>query len=77
MIAQASDMNVRMLLIQRQRPYVHVVFRRCPAGVGVCEHLTGLGARPGSGSRFTAVPPRVTGFGTFPVRARASRGYIS
>jgi arylformamidase len=43
------------------------------AGVGVCEHLTGLGALPGSGFRFTAAPPRVAGFGTFPVRAYASR----
>lgn len=42
------------------------------AGIGVCEHLTGLGALPGSGFRFTAVPPRISGFGTFPVRAYAT-----
>jgi arylformamidase len=42
------------------------------AGVGVCEHLTGLAALPGAGFRFTAVPPKVAGFGTFPVRAYAT-----
>ncbi|HEY1644010.1 MAG TPA: cyclase family protein [Streptosporangiaceae bacterium] len=42
------------------------------AGTGVCEHLTGLGALPGSGFRFTAVPPKVARFGTFPVRAFAT-----
>jgi kynurenine formamidase len=40
------------------------------AGIPVCEHLTNLGELPGSGFRFSAVPPRVAGFGTFPVRAR-------
>jgi arylformamidase len=42
------------------------------AGIPVCEHLTNLGALPGSGFRFSAVPPRVAGFGTFPVRAYAT-----
>jgi len=41
------------------------------AGIHVLEHLTGLGALPRSGSTITAVPPRVEGFGTFPVRAFA------
>ena len=41
------------------------------AGIHVVEHLTGLGALPRSGSTITAVPPRVEGFGTFPVRAFA------
>ncbi len=41
------------------------------AGIHVVEHLTNLGELPSSGSRFTAVPPRVEGFGTFPVRAFA------
>ena len=41
------------------------------AGVHVVEHLTGLGELPPSGALFTAVPPRVEGFGTFPVRAFA------
>lgn len=41
------------------------------AGVHVVEHLTNLGALPAQGSRFTAAPPAVEGFGTFPVRAFA------
>jgi kynurenine formamidase len=41
------------------------------AGIHVVEHLTNLGELPESGSRFTAVPPKVAGFGTFPVRAFA------
>ncbi|GAA1956501.1 cyclase family protein [Microbacterium deminutum] len=41
------------------------------AGVHVVEHLTNLGALPPGGARFTAAPPAVAGFGTFPVRAFA------
>ncbi|MFT4215146.1 MAG: cyclase family protein [Microbacterium sp.] len=41
------------------------------AGVHVVEHLTNLGALPASGALFTAAPPAVEGFGTFPVRAFA------
>lgn len=41
------------------------------AGILVVEHLTGLAALPASGFRFFAVPPRVLGMGTFPVRAFA------
>ena len=41
------------------------------AGVLVCEHLTNLQALPDSGFRFSAVPPKVSGMGTFPVRAFA------
>lgn len=41
------------------------------AGVHVVEHLTNLGALPLGGARFTAAPPAVEGFGTFPVRAFA------
>lgn len=42
------------------------------AGIPVVEHLTGLAQVPPSGARFTAAPPRVAGFGTFPVRAYAA-----
>ena len=42
------------------------------AGIGICEHLTGLAALPGSGFLFSAVPPKVAAFGTFPVRAYAT-----
>ncbi|MFK4805780.1 cyclase family protein [Microbacterium sp. ZW CA_36] len=41
------------------------------AGVHVVEHLTHLGELPPRGARFTAAPPAVEGFGTFPVRAFA------
>jgi arylformamidase len=41
------------------------------AGIQVVEHLTGLGSLVGRDFRFFAVPPKVSGFGTFPVRAFA------
>ncbi|WP_137846394.1 cyclase family protein [Microbacterium sp. 2FI] len=41
------------------------------AGVHVVEHLANLGELPPRGTRFTAAPPAVEGFGTFPVRAFA------
>lgn len=41
------------------------------AGIHVVEHLTNLGSLPARGARFTAAPPAVEGFGTFPVRAFA------
>jgi kynurenine formamidase len=52
----------------RMRP-VHTILLR--AGIPICEHLTGLGALPERGFRFTAAPPKVEGMGTFPVRAFA------
>lgn len=42
------------------------------AGVHVVEHLTNLDAVPARGALFTAAPPAVRGFGTFPVRAFAT-----
>ncbi len=42
------------------------------AGLPIVEHLTGLEQLPPAGACFTAVPPRVEGFGTFPVRAFAA-----
>jgi arylformamidase len=42
------------------------------AEIPIVEHLCGLGAVPEHGARFSAVPPKVKGFGTFPVRAFAS-----
>lgn len=41
------------------------------AGVHVVEHLTNLAGLPEHGARFTAAPPAIEGFGTFPVRAFA------
>jgi kynurenine formamidase len=52
----------------RTRP-VHSIL--LSAGIPICEHLTGLGQLPDSGFRFSAVPPKVAGMGTFPVRAYA------
>ncbi len=44
------------------------------AGVPLVEHLTGLGALPRVGWTFYAVPPRIQGMATFPVRAFAVIG---
>jgi arylformamidase len=44
------------------------------AGIHVVEHLTRLGELPPRGARFTAAPPAIEGFGTFPVRAFAVVG---
>jgi kynurenine formamidase len=41
------------------------------AGIPIVEHLTGLDQLPPTGARFTAVPLRVAGLGTVPVRAFA------
>jgi kynurenine formamidase len=44
------------------------------AGIAIVEHLTGLSRLPDQGFRFFAVPPRVKGMGSFPVRAFAIVG---
>lgn len=41
------------------------------ADIPIVEHMTGLAQLPDSGFRFYAVPVKVKGFGTFPVRAFA------
>jgi kynurenine formamidase len=55
----------------RERP-AHTLLLR--AGIPIVEHLTNLAELPERGSRFSAVPPRVAGVGTFPVRAFAAIG---
>jgi len=55
----------------RSRP-VHSILLR--AGIPIGEHLTGLGGIPDAGFRFSAVPPKIAGMGTFPVRAYAEIG---
>jgi arylformamidase len=55
----------------RTRP-VHT--RLLGADIPICEHMTGLGSLPNEGFRFFAVPPKVKGMGTFPVRAYAVLG---
>ena len=42
------------------------------SGIPICEHLTNLAALPIDGFRFSAVPVKVRGMGTFPVRAYAT-----
>ena len=37
--------------------------------IPICEHMRGLAAVPDTGGRFSAVPVKVKGMGTFPVRA--------
>jgi kynurenine formamidase len=44
------------------------------ANILICEHMTGLGRLPDEGFRFSAVPPKIRGMGTFPVRAYAVLG---
>ncbi|HYJ05719.1 MAG TPA: cyclase family protein [Chthoniobacterales bacterium] len=41
------------------------------AGIPIVEHLRGLATLPDRGARFFAVPVKVKGMGTFPVRAFA------
>lgn len=53
----------------RSRP-VHTTLLGAEIPIG--EHLTNLDALPDRGFRFHAVPPKVKGMGTFPVRAYAS-----
>jgi kynurenine formamidase len=53
----------------RARP-VHT--RLLGADIPICEHMTNLGSLPDEGFRFSAVPPKVKGMGTFPVRAYAA-----
>jgi arylformamidase len=52
-----------------QRPAHSILLK---AGIPICEHLTGLEQLPPAGARFTAAPPRIAAFGTFPVRAFAA-----
>jgi len=44
------------------------------SGFPICYHMTALGSLPEEGFRFSAVPPKVKGLGTFPVRAYAVLG---
>ena len=52
----------------RARP-VHTMLLGADIPIG--EHLTGLSQLPDARFRFSAVPPKVKGMGTFPVRAFA------
>ena len=52
----------------RGRP-VHTLLLGAEIPIG--EHLAGIDQLPDSGFRFSAVPPKIKGMGTFPVRAFA------
>lgn len=52
---QTGERPVHTVLLGREIPIV--------------EHMCGLSAAPAEGGRFSAVPVKVKGFGTFPVRA--------
>ena len=54
---------------RRDRPVHTLLLAR---DVPVVEHLTGLSALPPTGATFSAVPPKVAGMSTFPVRAFAT-----
>ncbi|MDQ1707213.1 MAG: arylformamidase [Pyrinomonadaceae bacterium] len=55
----------------RSRPVHSILLQQ---GIPVVEHLCGLAKLPDDGFRFFAVPVKVKGFGTFPVRAFAIVG---
>ena len=50
------------------RPVHSILLRR---GILIVEHLTALDRVPAAGFKFSALPVKVKGFGTFPVRAFA------
>ena len=64
----ASTRSTSMTPSDGERP-AHTLL--LAAGIPVVEHLTGLGQLPPAGASFTAVPLRIEGFGTIPVRAFA------
>jgi kynurenine formamidase len=51
-----------------ERP-VHTIL--LGAGIPIVEHMTNLAALPATDFRFFAAPPKISGMGTFPVRAHA------
>jgi kynurenine formamidase len=51
------------------RPAHSILLR---AGIPICEHMCNLEALPPAGFRFSAVPVKVRGMGSFPVRAFAA-----
>ncbi|HEX8413646.1 MAG TPA: cyclase family protein, partial [Sphingomicrobium sp.] len=55
----------------RSRP-AHTSLLR--AGIPICEHMTGIDKLALDRFRFHAVPPKISGMGTFPVRAYALLG---
>jgi kynurenine formamidase len=56
---------------ERARP-VHS--RLLALNIPICEHMTNLGMLPNAEFLFSAIPPKIRGMGTFPVRAYAVVG---
>lgn len=68
-VAMVGIDSVNIDDIDDPRRPVHTILLR--AGIPIVEHMRGLEQLPTSGFRFTAVPPKIKGMGTFPVRAFA------
>jgi arylformamidase len=62
-----DSLNVDSLADPRRPAHTAIL----DAGIPLVEHLTGLERLPPDGFRFFAVPPRIRGMATFPVRAFA------
>jgi arylformamidase len=60
-----DSMNIDSIATGKRPVHTLLLGREIP----IVEHLRGLEAAPTSGGRFSAVPVKVKGFGTFPVRA--------
>ena len=60
--------NIDDTRTRNSRPVHTILLRR---EILVVEHLRGLGQLPSQGFSFSAVPPKIAGMGTFPVRAYA------
>jgi kynurenine formamidase len=65
-----DSLNVDSLADPRRPAHTAIL----EAGIPLVEHLTSLDQLPIEGWRFFAVPPRIRGMGTFPVRAFALVG---
>jgi kynurenine formamidase len=64
-----DSLNIDDTPVHGERP-VHTTL--LGAGIPICEHLADLAPLPQDGFRFSAVPVKVKGMGTFPVRAYAT-----
>ena len=63
-----DSVNIDATSVGRREVHTLLLDREIP----VVEHLTGLDQLPLTGATFTAVPVKVAGMSTFPVRAFAT-----
>jgi arylformamidase len=63
-----DSVNIDATRSGRRKVHTLLLDREIP----VVEHLTGLDQLPRTGATFSAVPVKVAGMSTFPVRAFAS-----